>query len=145
MNGAVERSYGTIKGEFAGVEFADFYAAEGVIREVIDWYNNERLHSALNYLKPVDYQFGSPERLLGIRRWKLERARRERARRNKNLEVQSGIVASVEHSRLGRSESPSSRETFHDDCLKMNKKAYYSADFAGEKHLEQIDRQGILI
>ncbi len=85
MNGVVERSYRTIKGEIGEVEFADFYSAREVIGKVIGWYNNERLHSSLCYLKPADYHFGNPQALLEVRRVKLELARKKRAKKNKNL------------------------------------------------------------
>lgn len=56
-----------------------------MIERIIKWYNEERLHSALNYLKPVDYYRGEPERLLEERRRKLIQARQKR--REQNLSI----------------------------------------------------------
>ncbi len=45
-----------------------FAAAQGVIDGVIDHYNHHRLHSSLNFLRPVDYDRDDPEPLLTERR-----------------------------------------------------------------------------
>ena len=46
------------------------------------WYNEERLHSALNFLRPVDYYRGDPEALLSERRRKIAQARHQRKETN---------------------------------------------------------------
>ena len=56
-----------------------------VIAKVIGWYNEERLHGALGFLRPVDYYRGDPEELYTIRRRKLAQARHRR--REKNLQL----------------------------------------------------------
>jgi transposase InsO family protein len=66
-------------GETATVDFA---AAEQVIAGVIDHYNHHRLHSSLNFLRPVDYYRGNPEALLAERRRKLITARELRKQEN---------------------------------------------------------------
>lgn len=65
-----------------GVSFA---AAETVIDDVIDHYNHHRLHSSLNFLRPVDYYRGDPEALLAERRRKLSTARELRKQENLKL------------------------------------------------------------
>jgi hypothetical protein len=58
--------------------------ARDLLAEWVTYYNEERLHSALEYLRPVDYYLGNPQALLAERKRKL----REAAVRRK--EVNSG-------------------------------------------------------
>ena len=52
---------------------------------IIKHYNNERRHSSLQYLTPVQYYRGNPEVLLAIREVKIEKARTLRKERNMKL------------------------------------------------------------
>lgn len=52
---------------------------------IIDWYNRERLHSAVGYLRPVDYYRGDPAAMHEERRRKL--AAERHWRRVKNLQL----------------------------------------------------------
>ncbi len=52
---------------------------------MIRWYNEERLHSALGFLRPVDYYRGKPEALYEERRQKLAQARHRRREANLRL------------------------------------------------------------
>lgn len=88
-NAEIERCNRTI-GEriddrLAALENADFTAAGQVIDGVIDHYNHHRLHSSLNFLRPVDYYRGNPEALLAERRRKLTTARELRKQENLKL------------------------------------------------------------
>ena len=56
-----------------------------MIAEIIDNYNNVRLHSALSFLRPVDYYRGNPAVLLAERRRKLKMARELRKQENMRL------------------------------------------------------------
>jgi len=67
-NGIVERSYRIILSPLDEVELDNYYQAKEQLERTVRWYNEERLHSALNYLKPVDYHYGNPEKLLEKRR-----------------------------------------------------------------------------
>jgi hypothetical protein len=49
-------------------------------------YNEERLHSALGFLAPVDYNRRKPTERYAARRTKLSQARQQR--KEKNLELQ---------------------------------------------------------
>jgi hypothetical protein len=53
------------------------YHAWDLLVEWVRYYNEERLHSALEYLRPVDYYLGNPQALLAKRKTKLERSSRQ--------------------------------------------------------------------
>jgi len=57
----MERANRTINEALAGEELADYLQAVKVIARIIRWYNEGRLHSALGFLRPVDYYRGQPE------------------------------------------------------------------------------------
>jgi putative transposase len=52
---------------------------------IVRWYNTERLHSSLGYLRPLDYYRGDPKSLHEARRRKLTAARHHRRERNLKL------------------------------------------------------------
>ena len=84
-NGIIERSNRTLREALEGEELTDLLQARGVIARIIEWYNTERLHSALGYLRPIDYYRGDPARLHEERRRKMAEARHRR--REKNLKL----------------------------------------------------------
>jgi transposase InsO family protein len=84
-NGVVERSNRTLREALEGEELTDLLQARGVIARIIEWYNSERLHSALGYLRPMDYYRGDPGALHEARRRKMAEARH--CRREKNLKL----------------------------------------------------------
>lgn len=88
-NAEIERCNRTIgekiDDELAAIDPADFAAAQGVIDGVIQHYNHDRLHSSLNFLRPVDYYRRDPEPLLAERRRKLQTARQLRKQENLKL------------------------------------------------------------
>jgi len=95
-NGRIERYQRTVREEgLADVDLRDYYHAREVVGRWVEFYNHERLHAALNYLRPVDYYRGQPEKLLAERRLKLERARVERARRWRERTKNIGEVAAT--------------------------------------------------
>lgn len=88
-NGIAERGIRTIK-ELAGTSFSDLAEARLKIKEMVDYYNNERLHSSIHYLKPIDYYRGNPIELLRIREEKIAYARERRKQINLGIK-QTGI------------------------------------------------------
>ena len=57
----MERANRTIGEALEGEELTDYLQAVKVIARLIRWYNEERLHSALGFLRPVDYYRGNPD------------------------------------------------------------------------------------
>lgn len=56
-NAMVESYFHSMKGEMAcHFPFGDEFEAVAYIREYIEFYNRERLHSSLNYQSPVEYE-----------------------------------------------------------------------------------------
>lgn len=84
-NGIMERANRTFREALDGEELTDLYQARDVMQRIISWYNSERLHSALGYLRPIDYYRGDPDELKEARRRKMAEARHRR--REKNLKL----------------------------------------------------------
>jgi putative transposase len=85
-NGVIERSFRTLREALEGEELRNLLEAEKVLARLVRWYNEARLHSALGYLRPVDYYRGNPEQRKAERRQKLAQARHRRRERNLGLE-----------------------------------------------------------
>jgi transposase InsO family protein len=81
-NGLVERAHRTFEEALDGEELDNYLDARRVIGKMIRWYNEERLHSALGFLRPADYYRGRPEVMYAERRRKLAQARHRRRERN---------------------------------------------------------------
>lgn len=81
-NGIIERSNRTVREALEEAEPASRYEAEVALGRIIHWYNHERLHSSLGYLRPSDYYRGVPQALHEARRKKLAAARHRRRERN---------------------------------------------------------------
>jgi len=86
-NGVMERSNRTIREALEQEpEPEDALEAERVLSRIQQRYNEVRLHSALGYLRPVDYYRGKPAELHEARRQKLRQARHRRKEANLGLE-----------------------------------------------------------
>jgi hypothetical protein len=81
----MERANRTLGEALEGEELTDHLQSVKVLARLIRWYNEERLHSALGFLRPVDYYRGQPEELYAERRQKLQAARHKRKEKNLQL------------------------------------------------------------
>ena len=71
-NGRIERYHRSVREEGLGdTEPKDLYEARQLVVDWVDFYNNQRLHAGLKYLRPVDYYRGNPEELIENRQRKL--------------------------------------------------------------------------
>ena len=84
-NGIAERANRTMREALDGEELENRPQAEAAFGRLIGWYNRERLHSSLGFLRPVDYYRGHPTSLHEERRRKLATARHRRRERNLEL------------------------------------------------------------
>jgi len=89
-NGLIERYHRTIGECIEEHELEDFTSAKAVIAGIIEHYNQVRLHSSLNFLRPVDYYRGDPETLLAQRRRRLREARE--LRKQENLKLRQRLI-----------------------------------------------------
>ncbi len=84
-NGVMERANRTIEEALEGEDLDNYLEGVKVIDKVVRWYNEVRLHSALGFLRPLDYYRGNPDELHQIRRRKMAQARHRRRERNLQL------------------------------------------------------------
>lgn len=85
QNGFVERLLRTLGEPLHEEDLAGFDQGRRAIAEIIQWYNHERLHSALGFLTPASVHFGDADRILAERREKLVLARHRRKEENLRL------------------------------------------------------------
>lgn len=90
-NGVIERSMRTLREALEEEELPNLVEAQRKLARVVRWYNEERLHSALGYLRPTDYYRGDPAAHYAERRQKLVAARHRR--RERNLGLEQGTLA----------------------------------------------------
>lgn len=84
-NGIMERANRTFREALEEVAPGSRFEAEDALQRIIRHYNTERLHSALGFLRPVDYYRGNPRELHEVRRRKLSQARHRRKQINLGL------------------------------------------------------------
>lgn len=83
-NGKIERLNRSIKQEAIRPAFpTSFQEAYGILAEYVDFYNNQRLHAGIKYLRPADMFLGRDQQVLQRRKDNLERAREARILANK--------------------------------------------------------------
>ncbi len=84
-NGLMERANRALGEALEWEDLTDYLQAVKVIARTVRWYNEQRLRSALGFLRPVDYYRGDPEELYAQRRQKLVTARHRRREANLRL------------------------------------------------------------
>jgi putative transposase len=78
-NGKIERLHRTLEEECVRTtSMISLSDARQQIENYVEHYNNHRLHSALFYLRPVDFLTGDVDNLLKVRQEKLDKASNER-------------------------------------------------------------------
>ncbi len=92
----VERAQRTLGDALDGEKLTNYLQARDVIGKIIGWYNEDRLHSALGFLRPADYYRGEPEVLYEERRRKLAQARHRRREENLRLRQRTLPLESAE-------------------------------------------------
>lgn len=95
-NGRIERYHRSVREEaFGDGEAEDFYQARDMLGQWVKYYVDERLHSALNYLCPVDYYRGNLEALIAERKSKLREAAARRREVNKYGDLTKLVAGGV--------------------------------------------------
>ncbi len=102
-NAEIERYHRTIGERIDEQHLEDLTQAKAVIGGIIGAYNSVRLHSALSFLRPVDYYRGNPEALLAERRRKLQTARE--LRKQENIKLRQRLLPFVEDQTVSYSEA----------------------------------------
>jgi transposase InsO family protein len=74
-NGVMERFHRSLREGLSDKELVDLSRAREIIGRWVDYYNNERLHAGIFYMRPKDYYFGCKDKLLQERKQKLQEAR----------------------------------------------------------------------
>ena len=91
-NGSIERFHRSLREEgLSDQQLQDKYQAFDIIKTWVDYYNHQRLHSALNYLSPSDYLRDRKEQRLQERRTKLKHALKKRRQENLRLLSQKDV------------------------------------------------------
>lgn len=81
-NGIIERCHRTLREAIEEHELSGRYDSEQVIGELVNYYNEVRLHSALMFQAPAIWYRGDPNRVAENRRRKLAQARHRRKQFN---------------------------------------------------------------
>ena len=83
-NGKIERFHGTVKSEhFRKTPKISLSQMKAELGRWIEYYNKERLHSALGYVSPFDVIFDRREKITKIREEKLLLGKSKRAKQNR--------------------------------------------------------------
>ena len=102
-NAEIERYHRTIGERIYEEDLENVTQAKRVIASIIEAYNHIRLHSALSFLRPVDYYRGDPEALPAKRRRKLPTARE--LRKQENIKLRQRLIPWVEEQPVSYSEA----------------------------------------
>ena len=91
-NAHAEAVIATAKCEYLYLgEFENIYEVQDALRDMVDHYNNERLHQGIGYVTPQIKHMGLEEMVFEARRHSLARAREERLEFNRGIhDLESG-------------------------------------------------------
>ena len=64
QNGIIERANKTMRESLTTVILTDYEQAKSEISRIVEYYNNKRRHSSLNYLTPIQYYRKNPGEIL---------------------------------------------------------------------------------
>ncbi|MGH7559010.1 MAG: IS3 family transposase [Gemmatimonadota bacterium] len=92
-NGRVERFHRSTREALEGEELENLVRAREIVGRWVEHYNHERLHASLQYLPPAEYYDGEPQKRIAERKDKLETARQQRARINRERQLQQIAAA----------------------------------------------------
>ena len=81
-NGVIERYHRSTREALAAADLRNWGQARALIGAWVEHYHEKRLHAALGYLPPAEYDRGNPVARQEERQLKLARGRAERRRRN---------------------------------------------------------------
>ena len=85
-SGAIERFHRSLRQEgLSDKEPSDKYTAEDIISPWFAYYNHERLHASLKYLRPHDYLTGVQGQRLEERKKKMQRTLQLRRAENRRI------------------------------------------------------------
>ena len=107
-NGIVERLHRSLREGLSDQEMEDLSHAREIIGKWVAYYNNERLHAGIMYLRPRDYYLGHQEALLEERRMKLQKARARRRILNLQRRELWQVSEEENHTNLKIEKSPNS-------------------------------------
>jgi transposase InsO family protein len=93
-NGKVERLIGVVRQEALRPGSPAHYAeARKILDQYVEYYNHERLHAGIRFLRPVDVFTGKGEEVLAVRREKLQEAKKKRI--EKNVEMNAKLREAI--------------------------------------------------
>jgi len=99
-NGKIERWHQTLKsGCIRPKTPLSLEDARKAVSEFVDYYNNERLHSAIGYISPKDKLEGHCDTILAQREQKLNDARQKRKQRREEARSKTNSVESQQNTK----------------------------------------------
>lgn len=88
-NGIIERFHRSLREELSEKDLLNLGQAREIIGQWVDYYNQKRLHGGIKYLRPIDYYFDNPDKLIAARNEKLAQARKRRITINREMSNQA--------------------------------------------------------
>ncbi len=95
-NGVMERANRTLREKLDELELANRSEAEAALGQIIENYNQVRLHSALGFKPPAVFYRGNPDAIDATRKQKLVQARQQRKEANLQLKQRTLALSSAE-------------------------------------------------